>query len=91
MDDLKENKNSPWLSVPQFGDWDQKGGTIPDYSMDFTKILLEPVLATKKTSLTLFITNLLQLIILSLNSRLFTATTTEPTLSSLTTSHFLHL
>ena len=32
-------KNSPWLSVPQFGDWDQKvGGTIPDYSMDFTKI-----------------------------------------------------
>ncbi|WZZ00724.1 hypothetical protein YC2023_073052 [Brassica napus] len=38
MDDLKENKNSPWLSVPQFGDWDQKGGTISDYSMDFTKI-----------------------------------------------------
>lgn len=32
-------KNTPWLSVPQFGDWDQKGGgTIPDYSMDFTKI-----------------------------------------------------
>ncbi|KAL1215454.1 hypothetical protein V5N11_021881 [Cardamine amara subsp. amara] len=38
MEDRKENKNSPWLSVPQFGDWDQKGGSIPDYSMDFTKI-----------------------------------------------------
>ncbi|CAH2043445.1 unnamed protein product [Thlaspi arvense] len=38
MEDPKENKNSPWLSVPQFGDWDQKGGAIPDYSMDFTKI-----------------------------------------------------
>ncbi|CAH8391133.1 unnamed protein product [Eruca vesicaria subsp. sativa] len=38
MEVPKENKNSPWLSVPQFGDWDQKGGTIPDYSMDFTKI-----------------------------------------------------
>ncbi|KFK28174.1 hypothetical protein AALP_AA8G481900 [Arabis alpina] len=37
-EDRKENKNSPWLSVPQFGDWDQKGGAIPDYSMDFTKI-----------------------------------------------------
>ncbi|KAJ4848356.1 hypothetical protein Tsubulata_012734 [Turnera subulata] len=30
-------KNAPWLSVPQFGDWDQKG-ELPDYSMDFTKI-----------------------------------------------------
>ncbi|XP_010462651.1 PREDICTED: uncharacterized protein LOC104743239 [Camelina sativa] len=38
MEDRKENKNSPWLSVPQFGDWDQKGGPIPDYSMDFSKI-----------------------------------------------------
>ncbi|KAH0908945.1 hypothetical protein HID58_032266, partial [Brassica napus] len=38
MEDPKENKNSPWLSVPQFGDWDQKGGSIPDYSMDFSKI-----------------------------------------------------
>ncbi|XP_024007611.1 uncharacterized protein LOC18011992 [Eutrema salsugineum] len=38
MEDPKENKNAPWLSVPQFGDWDQKGGTIPDYSMDFSKI-----------------------------------------------------
>ncbi|AED97961.1 hypothetical protein AtNW77_Chr5g0151681 [Arabidopsis thaliana] len=37
MEDRKENKNSPWLSVPQFGDWDQKGGSI-DYSMDFSKI-----------------------------------------------------
>ncbi|XP_048603262.1 uncharacterized protein LOC106382843 isoform X1 [Brassica napus] len=38
MEDQKENKNSPWLSVPQFGDWDQKGGPVPDYSMDFSKI-----------------------------------------------------
>ncbi|CAH8326781.1 unnamed protein product [Eruca vesicaria subsp. sativa] len=38
MEDPKENKNSPWMSVPQFGDWDQKGGSIPDYSMDFSKI-----------------------------------------------------
>ncbi|KAL6993087.1 hypothetical protein U1Q18_011205, partial [Sarracenia purpurea var. burkii] len=36
MEDRKE-KNTPWLSVPQFGDWDQKGVT-PDYSMDFSKI-----------------------------------------------------
>lgn len=25
------------MSVPQFGDWDQKG-PLPDYSMDFSKI-----------------------------------------------------
>lgn len=31
-------KNAPWLSVPQFGDWDQKGGQVPDYSLDFSKI-----------------------------------------------------
>lgn len=30
-------KNAPWMSVPQFGDWDQKG-PLPDYSMDFSKI-----------------------------------------------------
>ncbi|XP_054804849.1 uncharacterized protein LOC129307919 [Prosopis cineraria] len=36
MEDRKE-KNAPWLSVPQFGDWDQKG-QVPDYSMDFSKI-----------------------------------------------------
>ncbi|KAL3613454.1 hypothetical protein CASFOL_042717 [Castilleja foliolosa] len=36
MEDRKE-KNAPWLSVPQFGDWDQKGA-LPDYSMDFSKI-----------------------------------------------------
>lgn len=30
-------KNEPWLSVPQFGDWDQKG-QVPDYSLDFSKI-----------------------------------------------------
>ncbi|KAL7230852.1 hypothetical protein ACSBR2_009186 [Camellia fascicularis] len=36
MDDRKE-KNTPWLSVPQFGDWDQKG-VMPDYSLDFSKI-----------------------------------------------------
>ena len=36
MEQSKE-KNAPWLSVPQFGDWDQKGG-VPDYSLDFSKI-----------------------------------------------------
>ncbi|KAK7282399.1 hypothetical protein RIF29_11127 [Crotalaria pallida] len=36
MEQNKE-KNASWLSVPQFGDWDQKG-PLPDYSMDFTKI-----------------------------------------------------
>ncbi|KAL3524690.1 hypothetical protein ACH5RR_013062 [Cinchona calisaya] len=36
MDYTKE-KNTPWLSVPQFGDWDRKG-VMPDYSMDFSKI-----------------------------------------------------
>ncbi|EYU24046.1 hypothetical protein ABFS82_12G006800 [Erythranthe guttata] len=36
MDHRKE-RNEPWLSVPQFGDWDQKG-PLPDYSMDFSKI-----------------------------------------------------
>ncbi|KAL7617086.1 hypothetical protein Lser_V15G00587 [Lactuca serriola] len=37
MDNLKEEKDAPWLSVPQFGDWDQKG-PLPDYSLDFSKI-----------------------------------------------------
>ncbi|KAJ7956916.1 Pathogenic type III effector avirulence factor Avr AvrRpt-cleavage: cleavage site protein [Quillaja saponaria] len=36
MEDRKE-KVAPWLSVPQFGDWDHKG-QVPDYSLDFTKI-----------------------------------------------------
>ncbi|KAH6835131.1 sorbin/SH3 domain protein [Perilla frutescens var. hirtella] len=36
MEDRKE-RNAPWLSVPQFGDWDQKG-PLPDYSLDFSKI-----------------------------------------------------
>ncbi|XP_052191587.1 uncharacterized protein LOC127800803 [Diospyros lotus] len=36
MEDRKE-KNAPWLSVPQFGEWDQKG-PLPDYSLDFSKI-----------------------------------------------------
>ncbi|CAI9766990.1 unnamed protein product [Fraxinus pennsylvanica] len=36
MDDPKK-RNAIWLSVPQFGDWDQKA-TLPDYSMDFSKI-----------------------------------------------------
>ncbi|KAJ9177690.1 hypothetical protein P3X46_012881 [Hevea brasiliensis] len=36
MEDRKE-KNAPWLSVPQFGDWDQKG-ELPDYSLDFSKV-----------------------------------------------------
>nr|XP_043631450.1 uncharacterized protein LOC122602903 [Erigeron canadensis] len=35
--DNKDEKNAPWLSVPQFGDWDQKG-PLPDYSLDFSKI-----------------------------------------------------
>ncbi|KAJ8769686.1 hypothetical protein K2173_005289 [Erythroxylum novogranatense] len=34
---LHEWRNGPWLSVPQFGDWDQKG-QMPDYSLDFSKI-----------------------------------------------------
>ncbi|KAK4371403.1 hypothetical protein RND71_010878 [Anisodus tanguticus] len=37
MEYNKEKKNGPWLSVPQFGQWDQKG-VFPDYSMDFSKI-----------------------------------------------------
>ncbi|PPD97989.1 hypothetical protein GOBAR_DD04986 [Gossypium barbadense] len=38
MEDRKE-KNGAWLSVPQFGDWQQKGqGQLPDYSLDFSKI-----------------------------------------------------
>ncbi|KAK4767197.1 hypothetical protein SAY86_014947 [Trapa natans] len=37
MGDRKENNNGPWLSVPQFGDWDMKG-EVPDYSLDFSKI-----------------------------------------------------
>lgn len=36
MENDRKEKNS-WLSVPQFGDWDQKG-VLPDYSMDFSKI-----------------------------------------------------
>lgn len=30
-------KYEPWLSVPQFGDWDSKE-QVPDYSLDFSKI-----------------------------------------------------
>ncbi|XP_078444890.1 uncharacterized protein LOC144714021 isoform X2 [Wolffia australiana] len=26
------------MSVPAFGDWDQKQGGVPDYSIDFSKI-----------------------------------------------------
>ncbi|KAL4559350.1 hypothetical protein LXL04_031488 [Taraxacum kok-saghyz] len=37
MDNSKDENNAPWLSVPQFGDWDQKG-PLPDYSLDFSKI-----------------------------------------------------
>ncbi|KAF6134629.1 hypothetical protein GIB67_013860 [Kingdonia uniflora] len=36
MEDHKE-KNGSWMSVPQFGDWDQKGNML-DYSLDFSKI-----------------------------------------------------
>lgn len=34
---LRIQKNGGWLSVPQFGDWDQRG-QVPDYSLDFSKI-----------------------------------------------------
>ncbi|KAL5731246.1 hypothetical protein ACHQM5_003994 [Ranunculus cassubicifolius] len=34
---MDKEKQAPWMYVPQFGDWDQKGG-VPDYSMDFSKI-----------------------------------------------------
>ncbi|KAD4586419.1 hypothetical protein E3N88_24020 [Mikania micrantha] len=37
MEHGKDKKNAPWMSVPQFGDWDQKG-PLPDYSLDFSKI-----------------------------------------------------
>ncbi|XP_047323686.1 uncharacterized protein LOC124927334 [Impatiens glandulifera] len=30
-------KNMPWMSIPQFGDWEQNG-VVPDYSMDFSKV-----------------------------------------------------
>ncbi|KAE8706834.1 elongation factor 1-delta 1-like [Hibiscus syriacus] len=36
MEDRKE-KNGAWVSVPQFGEWEQKG-QVPDYSLDFSKI-----------------------------------------------------
>lgn len=36
MENDRKEKN-PWMSVPQFGDWDHKGA-VPDYSMDFSKI-----------------------------------------------------
>lgn len=32
-----QKNNGPWLSVPQFGDWEMKG-EIPDYSLNFSKI-----------------------------------------------------
>ncbi|KAF6141804.1 hypothetical protein GIB67_036195 [Kingdonia uniflora] len=32
-----QGKNGSWMSVPQFGDWDQKGNML-DYSLDFSKI-----------------------------------------------------
>lgn len=34
---LTIQKNGGWLSVPQFGDWNQRG-QVPDYSLDFSKI-----------------------------------------------------
>ncbi|XP_059309005.1 uncharacterized protein LOC132060125 [Lycium ferocissimum] len=37
MEYSKKKKSGPWLSVPQFGHWDQKG-VFPDYSMDFSQI-----------------------------------------------------
>uniref|UniRef100_A0A1D1YW02 Pyridoxal biosynthesis lyase pdxS n=1 Tax=Anthurium amnicola TaxID=1678845 RepID=A0A1D1YW02_9ARAE len=39
MEDRKEGGGGGgWLSVPAFGDWEQKHGGVPDYSMDFSKI-----------------------------------------------------
>ncbi|XP_019241531.1 PREDICTED: uncharacterized protein LOC109221508 [Nicotiana attenuata] len=35
--EYSKEKTGAWLSVPQFGNWDQKGA-FPDYSMDFSKI-----------------------------------------------------
>ncbi|KAL9229690.1 hypothetical protein vseg_005129 [Gypsophila vaccaria] len=39
MEDHKDNKerNGAWLSVPQFGEWEQKG-PVTDYSLNFSKI-----------------------------------------------------
>ncbi|KAM0039460.1 hypothetical protein Hdeb2414_s0012g00382361 [Helianthus debilis subsp. tardiflorus] len=37
MEYRKDEKNAPWMSMPQFGDWDQKG-PLPDYSLNFSKI-----------------------------------------------------
>ena len=37
MNNFLMQKVAPWMSVPQFGDWEQKGG-VPDYSVDFSKI-----------------------------------------------------
>ncbi|KAF5766746.1 hypothetical protein HanRHA438_Chr15g0731421 [Helianthus annuus] len=37
MEHRKDEKNAPWMSMPQFGDWDQKG-PLPDYSLNFSKI-----------------------------------------------------
>ncbi|KAI3761807.1 hypothetical protein L1987_52229 [Smallanthus sonchifolius] len=37
MEHRKDEKNALWMSVPQFGEWDQKG-PLPDYSLDFSKI-----------------------------------------------------
>ncbi|XP_008811582.2 uncharacterized protein LOC103722708 isoform X2 [Phoenix dactylifera] len=36
MENRKE-QSTGWMSVPAFGDWEQKNG-LPDYSMDFSKI-----------------------------------------------------
>ncbi|XP_076888300.1 uncharacterized protein LOC143538684 isoform X2 [Bidens hawaiensis] len=37
MEHSKDENAAPWMSVPQFGDWDQKG-PLPDYSLNFSKI-----------------------------------------------------
>ncbi|KAL8151873.1 hypothetical protein V2J09_021681 [Rumex salicifolius] len=37
MEKTKQEKTGPWLSVPQFGDWEQNGA-FPNYSVDFSKI-----------------------------------------------------
>ena len=34
-----QEKAVVWMSVPAFGEWEQhRGGAVPDYSVDFSKI-----------------------------------------------------
>ncbi|XP_057500779.1 uncharacterized protein LOC130784805 [Actinidia eriantha] len=81
MEDRKEKeKNTPWLSVPQFGDWDQKGA-MPDYSMDFSKIR-EMRKQNKRDVSRASLGN---------EEELISSTTTAPTTTTQTESHHYHL